>query len=330
MEITRVDPMDVDLDLADRIVAVDEASMAHVGLEVPTPPGPSRLTYLQHGNDGQPLDGLWLARDGEEVVGWVIADLPHRDNREMAGVRGMVHPAYRRRGLGRGLLDAALAFAAEHDRTAVQSGAFVGSDGIGFLEAQGFHSEGQHPYALRMLDLHTGRTWDRLYDESAAVAADYELLHSVGETPDELIDGLVDLYEAMNDAPADEGSEPHAWSAERVRVYDGQMARQRQTMYRVLAQHVPSGDLVGMSVLCVDEFSPTVAFQEDTSVVRPHRGHRLGMLMKTDMLRWVSDLRPEVSGVLTWNATDNHHMIAVNERLGCRVVAQQIGYRKSL
>ena len=44
-----------------------------------------------------------------------------------------------------------------------------------------------------------------------------------------------------------------------------------------------------MSLVAVDEFLPTVAFQEDTTVVRAHRGHRLGLLMKTDMLRWVAD-----------------------------------------
>ena len=108
------------------------------------------------------------------------------------------------------------------------------------------------------------------------------------------------------------------------------MARRRETVYRVLARHVPSGDLAGMSVLCVDEFAPSVAFQEDTSVVTAHRGHRLGLLLKTDMLRWIADLRPEVSATLTWNAIDNHHMIAVNERLGCRVVAQHVGYRRTL
>ena len=85
-----------------------------------------------------------------------------------------------------------------------------------------------------------------------------------------------------------------------------------------------------MSLLCVDEFAPSVAAQEDTSVVRTHRGHRLGLLMKVDMERWIAEQRPEVVATETWNATDNHHMIAVNERLGCRVVAQQAGYRRVL
>ena len=95
----------------------------------------------------------------------------------------------------------------------------------------------------------------------------------------------------------------------------------------VLARHRTSGEWAGLSMLCVDEFAPTVAFQEDTSVVRAHRGHRLGLLMKADMLRWISQERPEVTAADTWNATNNHHMIAVNERLGATVIAHNQTYR---
>jgi GNAT superfamily N-acetyltransferase len=330
MQITRVDPLEVDLDLADRLAAVDRASLEGAGLEVRPPTGPSRLTALQHGNNGRPLDALWVAGDGADVVGWAIVELPWRDNLDLSQVRGHVHPAHRRRGLGRRLVEKALAFAAEQGRTAVYSGAFLGTDGPGFLEAQGFTSEGQHVYAVRRLDLHAGHGWDRLHDEAAAAATDYELVHVVGATPDELLDGMVTLHEAINDAPADEGTEPDVWDADRVRAYDEAMAHRRQTTYRVLARHVPTGEWAGMSLLCVDEFSPGVAFQEDTNVVRAHRGHRLGLLMKVDMLRWISQVRPEVSATDTWNATDNHHMIAVNERLGCRVIARHAGYRHAV
>ena len=328
-EISRVDPLDVDLDLADRLAAVDAASHAHAGLEIRPPNGPGRLTYLQHGNEGRPVDGLWVARSDGAEVGWVLADLPWRDNREMAGVRGVVHPEVRRHGIGGRLLDEAVAFAAEQGRGAIHSGAFVGTDGGGFLERRGFSTEGQHVYAIRRLDLHSGR-WDRLYDEAAAAASDYELVHVVGPTPDALLEGMVSLHEALNDAPADEGTEPSVWDSDRVRVYDERMTKRRQTTYRVLARHVPTGDWAGMSLLCVDEFAPSVAGQEDTSVVRAHRGHRLGLLMKADMNRWLAEQRPEVVATETWNATDNHHMLAVNERLGCRVVAQQAGYRRVL
>ena len=331
MQITRVDPMGVDLDLADRLAALDLASHARAGLQIRPPTGPGRLTYFQHGNGGRPIDALWVARDGGEEIGWLLADLPWRENLGMAGLRGLVHPDHRRRGVGGRLLDGALAFAADRGRSDLRSGAFLGTDGVPFLDSHGFTDAGKHVYAIRRLDLHHGGTnWDRLHEEAAAVAADYELLHVVGSTPDELLDGMVALHEAINDAPADEGSEPDVWDVDRLRAYDETMARRRQTTYRVLARHVATGELAGMSLLCVDEFAPVVAAQEDTNVVREHRGHRLGLLMKVDMVQWIADVRPEVAATETWNATDNHHMIAVNERLGCRVIAQQIGYRRTL
>ena len=71
---------------------------------------------------------------------------------------------------------------------------------------------------------------------------------------------------------------------------------------------------------------PVIAHQEDTSVLRAHRGRRLGLRMKLDMLRWIADERPEVATIDTWNATTNHHMITVNERLGARVVEHHVGF----
>ena len=94
------------------------------------------------------------------------------------------------------------------------------------------------------------------------------------------------------------------------------MAGRRQTLYRVMARH--RGPEPGPASRCWRSTSsrPAEAFQEDTSVVRAHRGHRLGLLMKAAMLRWVGDERPEVGAIDTWNDATNHHMIAINERLG--------------
>ncbi|CAN5694037.1 hypothetical protein BH10ACT10_BH10ACT10_06250 [soil metagenome] len=108
------------------------------------------------------------------------------------------------------------------------------------------------------------------------------------------------------------------------------MAGRRQTLYRVVARHRGTGEPAGQSVLAVNEFSPTAAFQEDTAVVRAHRGHRLGLLMKATMLAWVTDLRPELATIDTWNDATNHHMIAINERLGATKVATHQGFRADL
>lgn len=336
VEITCVEPMAVDLDLADRMVAVDRAALAQAGLEVPAQTGPSRLASLQHGNGGQPVDGLWVATDGDTMVGWAWLELPWLENLELARIRAVVHPVHRWQGLGNRFLHEQLAAARAHGRRSVATLAWEGSDGVPFLAHHDFSTSGQHPYDVRRVDLRdTPRSrWQQLYDEAeaeaGAAAAGYEVVHVTGPTPDDLLDALVTLHEAINDAPADEGLEPDVWNADRVRAYDASMARRGQTTYRVLARKRSTGEWVGMSLLCVDESAPEVAFQEDTNVVRAHRGHRIGLLMKADMLLWLGDERPEVGSADTWNASDNHHMIAVNERLGCRVIARNIGFRRTV
>ena len=330
VQIERIDPLTLDLATADAMAAVERASLEAAGSVLPWQPGPSRLKALQLGSDGRPVDGLWLARDEETLVGFAAAHLPVEDNTDAAHLRGVVHPSYRRRGTGRRLVDTAVDLARSEGRSKIYVGTVRGDGSGEAVEAMGFSAQGLAVNAVRRIDLHGSPPdlWQRVYDDAAGHAADYELVHQVGPTPDDRVDAMVTLHAAINDAPLeDPEAEDDHWDADRVRAYDRAMAGRQQTVHRVLARHRPTGEWAGLSILCVDEFRPTVAFQEDTSVVRAHRGHRLGLLMKADMLRWVSRERPEVAATDTWNATTNHHMIAVNERLGARVVAEVDTYR---
>jgi RimJ/RimL family protein N-acetyltransferase len=59
--------------------------------------------------------------------------------------------------------------------------------------------------------------------------------------------------------------------------------------------------------------------QADTAVARQHRGHRLGLLIKIDMMRWLAEAEPQLKVIETWNNVDNTFMINVNEALGYRL-----------
>ena len=72
--------------------------------------GPDLLTSRQLGTDSRPIDAMFVARDGDRVVGEGTVDLPWRDNTDTAGVRVRVHPDVRGRGLGRDLWQQALDF----------------------------------------------------------------------------------------------------------------------------------------------------------------------------------------------------------------------------
>ena len=57
-------------------------------------------------------------------------------------------------------------------------------------------------------------------------------------------------------------------------------------------------------------------------MARPHRGHRLGLLVKLAMLDLLAAREPQVTRINTGNADGNRHMIAINERLCFRVLGR--------
>jgi RimJ/RimL family protein N-acetyltransferase len=116
--------------------------------------------------------------------------------------------------------------------------------------------------------------------------------------------------------------EDEVFTPARIRAYEQAQLAAGRRFYRVVARHRPSGVLGGQTVAVVDVERPWWCFQHDTSVVRAHRGHRLGLLLKIEMLRWLREREPQVRFMTTGNAADNAHMIAVNEALGYRVLAR--------
>jgi GNAT superfamily N-acetyltransferase len=82
------------------------------------------------------------------------------------------------------------------------------------------------------------------------------------------------------------------------------------------ARYDATGELVALTDVLVPRGRRTVAFQEDT-VVRPdHRDRGLGRWVKAEMLRWLADEEPLLEQIVTWNATENAAMRAINTELG--------------
>ena len=117
------------------------------------------------------------------------------------------------------------------------------------------------------------------------------------------------------------------FTAERVRAYEQAQIDSGFRFYRIVARHRDSGELAGLSVVTVDREDPRIGDQQDTSVVRSHRGHRLGQLLKADMMRWLAEVEPQLETVDTFNAESNDHMVAVNERLGYRVMGRELQFQ---
>lgn len=74
--------------------------------------------------------------------------------------------------------------------------------------------------------------------------------------------------------------------------------------------------------MTVDPAVPEWGHQAVTRVTRPHRGHRLGLLVKADMLDWLASAEPRLAKIVTWSAASNRHMIGINEALGYEVAGR--------
>ena len=254
------------------------------------------------------------------VVGALRLLLPTKDNPTVAIVDVAVHPEHRRRGIGTSLLAEGVRLAGTHGRTEL----------ISEVDEPGPDTPGRafalrHGWACDLLE--TRRDLRLPLDEQrlAAVEADaraasagYELVTWRDRTPDALLDDRALLERRMTtDAPhGDLPVEEEHWDGERIREYEASHVARGRTVLSAGAVH--DGRLVAFTDLQIPLAQPERAQQAGTLVLREHRGHRLGALVKAAVLRDVVTTMPEVRRISTYNSDTNLPMVAVNEALGFR------------
>jgi GNAT superfamily N-acetyltransferase len=143
---------------------------------------------------------------------------------------------------------------------------------------------------------------------------------------------MAHLYTRMStDAPSAGLEEPEdTWTAERVAAEDDRRRADPRTLLTVAVEHLPTGRLIGYSALSVPAETERAVGQEDTLVLREHRGHRLGMLLKVANLAYLHEVLPGHPSVVTFNAEENRHMLQVNEDLGFVPIGYEGAWRKTL
>ena len=302
-----------------------EAGDASEAIDDPNGPRmPERMlgAWFRLGFTGDPAQA-WFAPGAEpgSVLGWYRLELRDLENTDRAIVTLVVHPAHRRRGIGRALLRDAARRASADGRSLLWSETRDGSPGEAFAAAVG--AKQGIAAGVRRLDLRklpAGKV-AALHASAAAAAAGYSLVRWTGTTPEEHLASFAQVLNAFNDAPQDEGVEDESWDAARVRERnDAPVRTMGLRRYTIAARHDASGELAAMSELSVDPDDRLWGHQGLTAVTRQHRGHRLGLLLKSAMLEWLAETEPQVEQVQTGNALSNTHMIAVNETLGFELV----------
>jgi GNAT superfamily N-acetyltransferase len=265
---------------------------------------------------------LWVARDGDRVVGTAEVERPLQENRQIGFVEINVHPDVRRRGIGTLLHETAAAYCRDDGRTSICGEVYVPAGG-GSSAAREFAArlgfEVVHEEDHLRLDLPVpAEDVERLRAKADAPA--YEVLTWQGRCPDELIAAFCDLRTRMeNDVPTgDVDLEPVVVDEERVRTGEERLAKSFLGIVAV-ARRRANGVLGGYTQVYLPHGEPH-ALQDDTLVMPDHRGHRLGTLLKCATLEIVQREHPDRVRFLTDTAVDNHAMQATNRDFGYRPV----------
>lgn len=322
----RIVPLDpANDDLVDRWVEMCAAARA-----VDRPLGPpvcprdliAGLAVPWPGSDNQDV----LAVDGEDVVGWAQLGLPRLDNLDHAGLDAVVHPDWRGRGVGRALSEHLAAAVRESGRTTVLASTVQPLDGpspaaltaAALLESDGAKPAlGELESRLDLAAMPTG-TAEGLRGEAAARADGYQVELWRDSAPETAFADLGRLEATLTrDAPrGDLEWQPEVYDDQRWRDMLSSFAARGMRTYWAAARHRDSGEIVGYTLLVREATTPRWLHQWATVVEPAHRGHRLGLLVKAANLLAARAYEPQARWVVTGNAAENTHMLAVNRRFG--------------
>lgn len=280
--------------------------------------------------------------------------LPLKENTTAAWIDVLVAARYRRQGIGRRLLAVAEEAARGRGRKVFQgyceepvrpqqpgTEELPAKSGSGtvpldlastrFAMAAGYELEQVERSSRLQLPVDPGLL-DSLEADARAHSGGYRVVGWQGSCPESLIDAYALLRGKMSaDVPtAGLEAQEEEWDAARVRVEE--QSRERSGVEALVAavQHAGTGELAAFTVMSYRPERPLVLIQEDTLVAGPHRGRRLGMVAKIANIRFAQELCPAAESVITWNASENRHMLAINISLGFKPAGFEGEWQKRL
>lgn len=293
-----------------------------------------------------------VARVDGEIVARALYMPTNEDGAQDVDLAVEVLPEFRRRGIGSALY-ARLVELCEANKRPILQGYFIhqradtseqlaSPTGFGsiplhnpetrFLLKTGFQLEQVERMSRLELPTNDQQFTTLLATARQSAGNDFRIIRWTGRTPPEWLADMAMLHQRMStDAPSagmDETEE--SWDVERMRSLDDRLEDSPRTMLVVAAEHVPSGTLAGFTELSVPPEVVRPVEQQDTLVLKEHRGHRLGLLLKLENLQYLAETQPGHPSVFTFNAEENRPMLDVNEAIGFVAVGYGGGWKKVL
>ena len=266
------------------------------------------------------------ASTGQKIIGTVSIALPLHLDTETAEVEVNVLPTERGRGVGAALWDWALAHCRNEGRTVFQCEVNVPEGeaeqawpGLRFARARGFtsgnvedHFALDAPVALAALAHRKEALTTTRGDGSAA----YELVSWVDHCPESLVTSYAHLRTLMR-AEVPTGAMVRTcrmMTSDDVRLEEQRLGASYRSL--VTLALTSRGEPAGYTLIFVPLGDEANLLQDDTYVMRDHRGHRLGERLKWANLDQVQTVSPNSRWIHTWTEQDNTAMQRTNRDFG--------------
>lgn len=292
---------------------------------------------------------VWIIVDDGAVIGRVGVDLPHEDDSHTAfWLIELLRPSWGR-GIGTAAYEIVERTARDHGRTVLQSWAeHPAAPGPQLKPPTGFGAVPEdhiarffqrHGYSLEQVERNSAFDLtgsfagvERLLAEAQAASGAYRVVQWHAPTPPEYADGYAWMKSRMStDAPAAAMEfDEETWDAARIAEHDARYTDSGRTIQVTAAQHIETGELCAFNELVIGKDLAEASHQEDTLVLKEHRGHKLGTLVKcAGLLSW-REVAPASRRVITYNAEENRPMLDINEAIGFAPIAYVGAWKKVL
>ncbi|KJQ52983.1 GNAT family N-acetyltransferase [Microbacterium sp. SA39] len=293
---------------------------------------------------------VWAVRLGDEIIGRAIVNIPQEEGSRVAIVSIELRREVWGRGIGSAVLPHLEAVARQHGRSVLQEwleqpqsdgprieaptgfGSVPRDHVARFLLRHGFALEQVYRVSHLELTPHTRARAEELLAEARTASGEYRIVQWMLPTPVERAPGYAWMKSRMStDAPAAGlETDEEKWDVARLTESEQRLAEMGRTMLVTAAEHIATGDLCAFSELAIGADPEDVTHQEDTLVLREHRGHRLGQLVKCAALLAWPEIAPRSPSVITYNAEENRPMLSINEAMGFTPTAYEGAWKKEL